>query len=78
MAEEQKPTSNDDNWPLYFEKTRNGAPRENLVRALDLFEKENLPTIGNPEQDGLVRLNEVTLFDDKNQWIFRSDLLPIE
>lgn len=32
---------NDDNWPLYFEKTRNGAPRENLVRAVELFEKES-------------------------------------
>jgi hypothetical protein len=32
---------NDYNWPLYFEKTQNGKPRENLVRALDLFAKEN-------------------------------------
>lgn len=43
-----------------------------------LFEKENLPTIGNPEQDALVRLNEVTLLDEKNQSIRRTDLLPIE
>lgn len=41
MSEEQKPISNEANWPLYFEKTRNGGPRENLVRALDLFDKEN-------------------------------------
>lgn len=41
MAEKQKPISNDDNWPLYFEKTRNGNPRENLVRVIDLFDKEN-------------------------------------
>jgi SAM-dependent methyltransferase len=33
--------SNDYNWPLYFEKTQNGKPRENLVRALDLFAREN-------------------------------------
>jgi tellurite methyltransferase len=32
---------NDANWPLYFEKTKNGNPRENLVRAIDLFQKEN-------------------------------------
>ncbi len=41
MSEEQKPISNDANWPLYFEKTRNGNPRENLVRVIDLFDKEN-------------------------------------
>jgi tellurite methyltransferase len=41
MSEEQKPISNDANWPLYFEKTRNGNPRENLVRVLELFGKEN-------------------------------------
>ncbi|TWO34671.1 hypothetical protein E1J38_002100 [Seonamhaeicola sediminis] len=43
-----------------------------------LFEKDSLPTIGNPEQDALVRLNEVTLLDDNNQSIRRTDLLPIE
>jgi hypothetical protein len=33
--------SNDANWPLYFEKTKNGNPRENLVRVIDLFQNEN-------------------------------------
>lgn len=41
MSEISNPISNDANWPLYFEKTMNGGPRENLVRALDLFDKEN-------------------------------------
>lgn len=40
MLEISNPISNDNNWPLYFEKTMNGGPRENLVRALDLFDKE--------------------------------------
>jgi len=43
-----------------------------------LFEKESLPTIGNAEQDGMVRLNEVILLDGDKQSIRVSDLLPIE
>ena len=41
MAIEQNPLSNEANWPLYFEKTRYGNPRENLVRVIELFDKEN-------------------------------------
>ncbi|RED47500.1 glycoside hydrolase family 38 N-terminal domain-containing protein [Seonamhaeicola aphaedonensis] len=43
-----------------------------------LFEKDKLPTINNDEQDGLIRLNEVTILDDKKKSIRVTDLLPIE
>lgn len=32
--------ANNDNWPLYIEKTRNGQPRENLIKALKYFDRE--------------------------------------
>ncbi|GGD06146.1 glycoside hydrolase family 38 N-terminal domain-containing protein [Hyunsoonleella pacifica] len=44
-----------------------------------LFEKNNLPTFDDDNtQNGIVRLNEVTLLDDENQSVLRTDLLPIE
>lgn len=42
------------------------------------FDKEKLPAGADPEQDGLVRINEWMLLDEQGESVLRSDLLPIE
>ena len=42
------------------------------------FDKDQLPSGANPEQDGLVRIKEWLLLDADGKSVLRSDFLPIE